>query len=282
MLGRNAAMVSTRTVMDGRVRMALLEFIVFVGFLLPWPSQGHAMHVEYLETQTVSLDECAPDELRSWNATTYDIGNIDEVITRCGNYDTCKDEDGHFPEMKLCFWYDPARKTELCHRIVDSGPGYPCDTTRSLKVLSLCDIKGCANTCGLLLDAEDQSPGAGWVGSLSCWVYEPKLHDFVNILPPVLFSDQGEYKIFRNLGNGIHGVIVKANELADWAKEGRYGRHRYLISVYMQNAKGYCKKIGDFRTAIKYPSLDEDEVDVIIPELDKVKHLILSKQKRHK
>jgi len=276
---QNVRMKGKRVIAGGRVLLTLAGLIAFLGCLLTLPSQGHAVHVDYVEAKTVSLLGFVefPTE---WHATTYDIQNIDEVIAGCAH--ECKDEEGQFPEMKLCFWRDPARKTELCRHIEDPSSGYPFDTTQSLKVESLCE-KGCKNGIGLILEARDQFPYLGWVDSLWCWVYSPKVNDFVNILPPMLTSDQGEYKIFPNLGDGIQGVIVKADEIANWQKEGRFGHHRYRVSIYMQGADGYYKKIGDYKTAVKYPSFDDtDEINVIIPELDKIKHLILSKQKKHK
>ena len=280
---QNIVTLWKHAIADGKALIVLAGLSAFAACLLTWSSQGHAVHVEYVEAKTVSFLgflNFPMERPTEWHATTFDIKNIDEVIAGCAQ--KCEDEEGQFPEMKLCFWRDPAKKTELCHPIVDPSFGYPFDSTQHLKVESLCE-KGCKNSIGLILEARDQFPLSGWVESLWCWVYSPKLHDFVNILPPMLFSDQGEYKIFPNLGNGIQGVIVNANELANWPKEGRYGHHRYLITIYMQGADGYYRKISHYETAVKYPSFDDaDEINVIIPELGRIKHLILSKQKKHK
>jgi hypothetical protein len=161
--------------------------------------------------------------------------------------------------------------------------GYTYNKTQSLKIELLSDSR-CVNWAGVVLDARNEGFTTGWIGYLSCWVYSPKVHDFVNILPPVTFTEQGEYKILRNIGSGVEGVVVDAEPIVDWRKgETHYSPHRFLISIYKQNAKGYYQEIGSYRTAGKYPSLDAiEEVDVIIPELDKIKRFILSKQKRQK
>jgi hypothetical protein len=257
---------------------------LFVLFLSCGRSPAHAMHIEYKEGPTVLLgptDLFVSDD--AWYATSYDIANIEEVRNYCSRHpDECVDENGKPPAMKLCFWKDPEKKMNLCHRIVDARPGFPYERTTSLKIERLCD-RGCPIGSGLVLDARNEGFMTGWLGGLSCWIYDKKSRDFVNILPPVRFTEEGECKIIRGLGSGINGVIVEANPLSDWHKEGRFGPHRYLIVIYKQDARGYYKEIGHYKTKDKYLSLDNVEsVYVIIPELEKIKHLILSTEKKQK
>jgi hypothetical protein len=273
--------VGGRVRSDRRTLRISFGLVALLALLLPGGhSQVHAMRVEYVEAKTVRLGGFV-DSGEEWYATAYDIANIDEVNDHCSKYpDECKDEKDDLPAMKLCFWHDPENRMELCHRIEDAEPGYTYDRTASLKIKRLCD-RHCAHDYGLVLDARNEGFTTGWAGSLSCWVYDRKSRDFVNILPVVGFTEQGEYKILRNLGNGMEAVVVEANHIMDWQKETHYAPHRYVISIYKQNAKGYYEKIGYYKTTARYPSLDDvDSVHVIIPELDKIRRFILSKKKK--
>jgi hypothetical protein len=258
--------------------LALLAFILLGSY-----SEALAMQVEYKEAKTVHLGKLA-DSPFDWYATAHDIANADEVNDYCGRYpDECKDENGELPAMKLCFWHDPGEKTALCHRIETAGPpGYTFQRAESLKLKPLC-AHDCVHPYGLVLDARNESFVQGWLGFLSCWVYDPKSRDFVNIFPPIGFTDEGEYMIFRSLGRGIEAVVVEANSIMDWKKETHYGPHKFRISIYKQSAEGYYGEIGSYKTTNKYPSLDDvGSVNVITPELDRIKRFILSKEKKQK
>lgn len=145
---------------------------------------------------------------------------------------------------------------------------------RSVRELSLVPLPIDRRPSNAVIFLAEQTGGSGGLRYLTLWAYRPEAKKFVNILPKILFTEQGEYKLFPS-GMGNEPVLVVADYI--WGEETHFARHRYEIRIYKPDArdKTTFALYREYETKSKYASLDEtDRIDVITPELKNVKKLL--------
>ena len=127
----------------------------------------------------------------------------------------------------------------------------------------------------VLFIAENHTEGgSGYLRLITLWTYSILDKKFVNLLPLIQITEQGEYRLLT-AKEGIEGLFVTADYI--WGEnETHFSPHRYKINIYFFNdgKKSYNLR-KEYITKSKYKSLDDVErINVIMPELNKIKELL--------
>jgi len=174
------------------------------------------------------------------------------------------EETGDIP-ARLCFWFSVAEKEKDCTRIVSMSPDskvtYAYQTVRSLEF-----VHPDANDSLIKLDTRFSGGGSGTLDQISFWKYDFQADRFErNAL--VIITNQGEYRITQE--------VLIAADAAMARGETHFAPHRFYVKVFRYEPEaGYVKAL-EYRTASKYPSLDDaGKIDVISHEMPNIKALL--------
>lgn len=243
----------------------------FIAMINTIGSSGWAASVEYVEVKTIPLYEVFKTK-EQWHATVYQARDIDKWSEL---YDSGKIKDAIDRPAKLCFWYNPDKKNHLCFSAVNTAPGEPKFTFQHFKELKIVRLqKGREPEFGVLLIAKNEGYNLGeyyrGLYFATIWALGNRDKEFVNILPTLNFTDQGEFRVVPQMTGMIGGVAVKADFV--WSEgEARYSPHRYQMSIFQLAADDRYQFIGNYETRRKYKSLDDaDEIDVVRHELSNI------------
>jgi hypothetical protein len=169
---------------------------------------------------------------------------------------------------KLCFSQKPDDASPPCFT-PEAQVGtvkYAFQSVEALSVEQVFQVNG--SESAILFVARFSGGGSGSLRLLSLWKQVGTNQTLTNILPRVLLTEQGEYKILPVTKNGHHGVFVTADYRLD-RDESHFSPHHFDISIYQLSAgRDAFAKIGSYETTKKYPSLDDvDEIQVITFEM---------------
>jgi hypothetical protein len=246
-------------------------FLIFLSFQLPIDqialasteslqkdsSKDSTSPVEYVEVKTIPLYEILKTkekwEVKAFQANVEDLGYKEIPARICFCTDSCRQ----------CF----EAKTDSDETL------YNFQYVKKLSLEPLFKNKEPLNA-NLFITEYHYEGGSGSLNYLTLWVYKRETKEFVNIVPKVLFTEQGEYRLFSK-EKGVEGILVIADYV--WGDgETHFSQHRYKIEIYkfVNNSKSFVL-YKEYTTKSKYTSLDEtDEINVIMPELKKIKKLI--------
>jgi hypothetical protein len=176
---------------------------------------------------------------------------------------------------KLCFSYDSVGHEQECFEaeIIIDKTSYKFQLVNNLSIISL--SKGQNTENGILFIAEYFGGGSGTLSLISIWIYSIEEKKFVNILPKVTITEQGEYKILMANGDKEESIFVIADYILGKG-ETHFDPHRYKISIYQYNIKNSAfNLLAEYVTTSKYKSLNySNKADIINYELDKIKKYI--------
>lgn len=217
--------------------------------------------VEYVEVKTIPLYEVF-NTRQKWHVTAYQSKELKEF--------------GPNKPAILCFWSDPAKKSEFCFTAEDEysekNKRYSYSLVKDLKIITLQKSKKPRE--GILFIAENRDFAVGWLTFISIWHYNEKDGKFEKIPPTKRVTEQGEYKIIPVIKDKIEGVFVTADFILKLEEgETHYSPHRYVIQIYQIGEDGKYKFVEKYETKTKYLSLDDvdsNEINVIEPELSNI------------
>jgi len=233
----------------------LLSFM----FILPYVSGIAADRLGYIAVNDIALGKLTGGQ-EKWHVTAY------------------QDKAGKSPAL-LCFWKDPNNKKETCFPAEDDhAPGekhYSYTEVKDLKIIELQKSKKPKR--GVLFVAENASFDVGSLTMVSIWSYKEEKRRFEKILGALRISEQGEYKIIPSTKSGVEGLFIKADFI--WGEEeGRYFPHNYKINIYRIDMDGMYRHVSEYKTDLKYKSLDDaDSIDVIRHEMKNILHQVKGK-----
>jgi hypothetical protein len=151
---------------------------------------------------------------------------------------------------------------------------YKFQSVKDLLLVSLL-IDGQPSDAVLFHSEHNPDGGSGSLQYLTLWLYRPETKKFVNVLPKVFSTEQGECKFFTRTRGPEEGVLVTADFI--WGDdETHFARHRYKLEIYKfdPHRKTYAL-YKEYETKTKYASLDEtDKINVITPELRNIRALL--------
>ena len=220
-----------------------------------------AESVEYVEKKTLALKEAlglpAP-----WYATAYQPKSAEKY--------------GNDPAL-LCFGRERPRPEKSCFsekKIIREDFVLQYQFVDTLDVVSL--AQGPHHEEGVMFVAISSYGGSGWSRRISIWTYSGEKESFINILPSLDISNQGEYRLFPKMKNGLEGILVAADAIVNLNQgESHFSPHKYAIKIYQLGKSGTFKLAGEYVTKIKYPSLDDTSpIDVIGPELQNIEEYL--------
>jgi hypothetical protein len=216
-----------------------------------------AAPVEYVEIKAIPLHEVLKTK-EKWQAKAFQANVKDLGYKKI--------------PAKICFCTDSCRqcfeaKTDNAETV------YNFQYVKKLSLEPLLKNKEPSNA-NLFITEYHYEGGSGSLNFLTLWVYKKETKEFVNIVPKILFTEQGEYRLFTK-EKGFDEILVTADYI--WGdNETHFSQHRYKIKIYKfdNNSKSFILH-KEYTTKSKYKSLDEtDEINVIMPELKNIKALL--------
>ena len=225
---------------------------VIVPFLC---SSGFASDAPYTENKTVVL--------------RGNFGTTHECTARAYQAEITDLELSNLP-AKLCFSPGEKDTKENCFKAVTevNGTSYSFQFVDSLYSSSLSKTN---DRQALVFIAKFSGGGSGSLRLITLWLYDKEVEGFVNVLPVVAISEQGEYKMLPQSKKIPGDVLVTADYV--WGeRETHFSPHHYQITMYGCTETGKFVLAGKYVTKRKYKSLDDvDKIDVIRHELENVR-----------
>jgi len=249
-----------------RKNIIKLGFIACFIFLFPY--EIFADSIKYSAVKSLQLDPILKTNA-GWRVTAYEAENIENKY------------ELEIP-AKLCFENSTKTTQQKCfypEYILDKMTTYKCQFVKNLSIIALC--KNQIHSKAVLFTAEFFGGGSGSLKLITLWSFNNKENNFINLLPPVAITEQGEYQFFINLKDNIGCLFIKADYIFG-DDETHFSPHRYRIKIYRYSKKtNSFKFVNKYETKVKYKSLnDVDEISVIKYEKKKILDLILSKKRR--
>ncbi|MEW6741103.1 MAG: hypothetical protein AB1325_14535, partial [Nitrospirota bacterium] len=217
-----------------------------------------ANSVEYVEVKTIPLYEVFKTK-EKWYATAYQAKTKDLESTEL--------------PAKICFAHNSAKQDQFCFETKSNK--YKFQFVETLSIVPL--FKKKEPKQGVLFIAKFSGGGSGTLSLITIWSYNMEGKIFINLLPTIVITEQGEYKMLSTMRGGLEGVLVTADYI--WGEgETHFSPHRYKISVYQYDEeKKIFKPVGEYVTKTKYKSLDDvDKIDVIRHEIGNIQKFILN------
>ena len=119
----------------------------------------------------------------------------------------------------------------------------------------------------ILFRARTSAGGSGWATLLTLLIPERGSNSWRDLLPEIVFSNQGEYRFLSQATFSSYRLLIVADAHGETG-ETHFAAHRYRIRTF-----AYCDDRGSYGltdqylTVNKYPSLDEvGKIQVIGPE----------------
>ena len=238
--------LTTRAFFTAAWVMAILPFLC---------SSGFGSDAPYTENKTVVLQGNF-GTAHEWTARAYQAQMTDLELSNL--------------PAKLCFSPGENDSKENCFKAVAevNGTSYSFQFVDSLYSISLSKIN---DRQALVFIAKFSGGGSGSLRLVTLWSYDKEVEGFVNVLPIVAISEQGEYKMLPRSKNIRRDVLVTADYV--WGeRETHFSAHHYQIKVYRYTTTGKFVLVGTYVTKRKYKSLDDvDKIDVIRHELENVR-----------
>jgi hypothetical protein len=238
-------------------KYSLVVCNLFLSLIFLIPLSVLATSVEYVEVKKVPFYEVSEMQ-QEWYAIAYQADN--------------ENWDSELP-AKLCFNAYLGKTKQECFEAkdyVDENLIY-FQLVRELSKIPI--LKNKYPHMGILFVSENIPHGSTSFRLITIWIYDNKSKMFINILPTICISEQGEYKMLKSKQND-ENILVVADYRAE--RETHFAPHKYKISIYQFNSeKMTFKNIGEYTTKKKYKSLDDvDKINIINPETKNIQKFI--------
>lgn len=238
---------------------SVLFSIVLVFIIFAMPVIILAESVEYIQVKSIRLND-------------YFKINHECRVTAFRNISEDQIEDA---SAKICFYLNHGDK---CFEAKSFNNDHVLNF-QNVKKLSVTPIfKSKEPRNAVLFEAEYSGEGSGSLNLITLWIYDVSSKEFINILPLIQITEQGEYQLLT-AKDGLAGVFITADYIWDVVNETHFSPHKYEIKIYLfdNKKKTYVFK-EEYTTKSKYKSLnDVDHIDVIVPEIKKIKSLLKKK-----
>jgi hypothetical protein len=236
----------------------------FIIFIFLFSAKAIADTVNYFEVKSILLDPVFNTKER-WRVSAFEP-NIE-----------------YYKEIpaKICFERLSESDQQTCFysEVVTNHKTYRCQFVKKLSPIFL--LKNQVYSKAIIFTAEYSMGGSGSLELITLWSYNKKKNSFVNLLPPVAITNQGEYQFFTDLKENIGCLFITADYIGG-ENETHFSPHRYLIKIYKYDLKrNKFRFIDKYETKAKYKSLnDVDEISVIKFEKKKIINKIFLKKGR--
>jgi hypothetical protein len=169
---------------------------------------------------------------------------------------------------RLCFSREPRDANPTCVS-GEAAMRYPPQFVEALSIERI--LPDAENSSAVLFVAKFNAVGSGSARWITLWGQEGSPSTLGNKLPHVVISEQGEYRILPRTSKGHRGVFVTA-DYRRVGEESHFATHHFDITIYkLRGDRRAYTKVRTYRTAAKYPSLDDvDAVNVIGPEMAEI------------
>lgn len=179
----------------------------------------HAPQIEYVEAKKIPINQAANMQ-GSWHAIVYEARSAQIQHP----------DENEWPAI-LCLTNENGKAKQECFKAVATGRGRLgiCQYARELAVVPI--FKNQYPQTGVLFVALGSSGGSGALHLITLWFFDENARKFENILPEITFSELGEYKILRGMGDALDGTLVVAYWVYE-EREGHFSPHKYQITIY--------------------------------------------------
>jgi hypothetical protein len=216
-----------------------------------------AKQVRYAEVKSLSLKKTFATK-SDWHVTAY----------QSPGEDNASDPEG--APCKISFWKDPHHKQDNCTEIKYAFPDGRCIfNLQSVDDLSIVKLK--PDMYGVKLKARFSGGGSGIKTRFIVWIYDKGSDDFW-IAADVDGCEQSEVKLVAY--GAESGLLISANDLTQ-VDETHFSPHLFSVSVHrFSKANSRYIKLLEYVTAKKYNSRDGGEINVITPEMGRIRQVL--------
>ena len=246
---------SIRRLIEGRHICNLLITIIIV---LTISSLGNADSVEYVQVQDLKIFDPI-QKGQYWDIKAFQA----------------KEESDDIPS-RLCFCKSDNPSSDCFDAKASTEQGtYNFQFVEQLSIATIV-VNKLPTQAALFVSEFHHEGGSGSLRLITLWAYRDDTQKFDNVLPKVLLSEQGEYRLISH-ENVFNEAFVTADYI--WGEnETHFSPHRFKIKIYVFNEddKSFLLK-AEYTTKLKYKSLDDvdkKQMNIIRHELKQIKGII--------